>query len=322
MKEKNLELATFAGGCFWCMQPIFEEIEGVKETLVGYTGGETKNPSYEEVSTGRTGHFEAIKTKYDPKEVSYNELLETYWKNIDPTDEGGQFSDRGQQYKTAIFYHNQKQKKLAKKSKKELNQSNKFENPIKTQIIPSKEFYIAEEHHQHYYKKKTNQYKRYKEASGRKDFIEKKWSGDEKVFEKKDKEELRDELSELEYEVTQEEGTEPAFDNEYWDNKEDGIYVDIVSGEPLFSSNDKFESGTGWPSFTKPLDEDEIIKEKEEDGRIEVIAKKSGSHLGHVFDDGPNPTGKRYCMNSAALDFIPKEKLEKEGYGEYKELSE
>ena len=320
-KNEKLTKATFAGGCFWCMEGPFETMDGIEEVISGYTGGEKNSPTYSEVSTGKTGHTEAVQIFYDPEKIDYNLLLNTFWTQIDPTDDGGQFADRGTQYKTAIYYHTDKQKELAEKSKQALKESGKFDKPIVTKILPSEDFYLAEEDHQDFYKKSADYYKQYKKGSGRSDFLEKIWGDKTATPPKENKEDLKDKLTQLQYDVTQQCSTEPAFNNEYWDNKAEGIYVDIVSGEPLFSSLDKFDSGTGWPSFTKPLDETEITQNEDSTlgiKRVEVKGKDSGSHLGHIFDDGPKESGgQRYCINSASLKFISKEYLEKEGYEDY-----
>lgn len=312
--QTSVQLATFAGGCFWCMVKPFDELPGIVSVVSGYTGGHTVNPTYEEVGTETTGHVEAVQITFEPEIFPYERLLEIYWGLIDPTDRDGQFMDRGYSYRTVIFFHNEEQRKKAEASRTALKASKRFKKPIVTEILAAAPFYPAETEHQDYYKTRPMDYKLYYKGSGRDEFSQQYW------YNRDDKKRLQSQLTALQLEVTQHKGMEPAYQNEYWDNTREGIYVDVLNGDPLFSSSDQFDSGNGWPSFTRPIEEGYIRREADYTGgkvRTALRSRLSGAYLGFLHHDGTEPGKLHYRVNSAALRFIPKEALEASGLGRY-----
>ncbi len=345
--------AYFAWGCFWCLEWPYEAKEWVLDVVSGYAWWDEQTANYKTVSWWQTKHRESVRVEYNPSIIPFEDLVEHFWYQIDPTDAGGQFADRGFHYTTAIYYSTDEEKQIAETSKKALEDSGKFEEAIEVRIEPFSTFFLAEEDHQDYYLKQSAHYKRYKKWSGREDFIEDNWIEWEEIIKPKPKLDINsveteleniqinlewsddkspgnfqwwiweEGLDDLQRKVVFEQWTEPPFDNKYWDHKEDGIYVDILDGTPLFSSTDKFDSWTWRPSFTTPIDVLLIgLEEDKQFGMVRTeVETTNNTHLGHVFDDGPD-WAQRYCINSAALDFVPLEKMEEMGYGEYLVLFE
>lgn len=324
------QVATFAAWCFWCTEAVFQEEPGVLDAISWYAWWVIANPTYEQVWYGKTDYREAIQVTYNENEISYERLLDLMLRSIDPTDWWGQFGDRWFHYTTAIFAHTDEQRSMAEEvlSAKQ----NEFDKPIVTLVLPFTTFYKAEEYHQDFYKHSKERYARYKKWSWRTAHFEETWLDEileAQKYPKKelyDQDDLRSQLTPLQWKVTQEDGTEPSFKNEYRDNEEPGLYVDIVSWEPLYSSKHKYKSGTWWPSFTQPITEDAVTLHEDNKlwaKRTEVRSAEADSHLGHVFTDWPQDAWwLRYCMNSASMNFIPLNEMEKRGYGEWIEYVE
>ena len=308
--KQEQRIIYLAGGCFWGLEAYMERIQGVTDAVSGYANGKGDTTNYQLLHT--TDHAETVKVTYDPNKISLDKLLQYYFRVIDPTSINKQGNDRGRQYRTGIYYQNEQDKAVIEAALKTLQ--NKYQAPIQIEVEPLKNYVEAEEYHQDYLKKNPNGYCHIDIKKADEPLI------DDKKYPKPSDAELKQKLTALQYDVTQGKHTERSFSNEYWDNFAPGIYVDITTGEPLFSSKDKFESGCGWPSFTKPIAAE--VAEYQRDNsfnmtRIEVLSRSGHAHLGHVFDDGPRDKGGlRYCINSASIKFIPLDEMEKQGYGD------
>lgn len=321
-KPEGLKLATFGNGCFWCTEAVFRELRGVYGVTSGYTGGSIPNPTYQQVGTGATGHAEAIQIEYDPEQISYTELLEVFWKTHDPTTLNRQGADIGTQYRSAIFYHDQQQQKLAEELKAELDKSRAFRKPIVTEVVAATEFYPAEGYHQDYFAANPNQgYCRAvivpKLKKFRKVFADKLRTDKPAQPRKADADEMPPDtdfskinwkvrLTREQYRVTELAGTEQPFKNEFWNLNADGEYRCVRCGQLLFESDSKFDSGCGWPSFDVAAENGAVVLKPDLTLgmiRTEVRCSRCDAHLGHLFDDGPTETGQRFCINSASLRF-------------------
>lgn len=321
-----------AGGCFWGLEAYLDKLDGVVYAEVGYANGNTENPTYEQVCYGRTGHAEAVYVQYDLRRIDLTTLITYFFKVVDPTSLNRQGNDRGVQYRSGIYYKDNGDKTAI--DQVIAAEQRKYSAKIVTEVMPLRNYYPAEEYHQKYLAKNPGGYCHIDLGSLDSDPLAKAnvtaapasppAACGGRTYQKPEPEEIKRKLTEMQYTVTQKDATEAPFANEYWNNHEDGLYVDVVTGEPLFSSRDKYDSGSGWPSFTRPIVSDAVITRADHSlfmERVEVRSRIGGSHLGHVFDDGPaDRGGLRYCMNSASLRFIPLAQMAEQGYGEFVSL--
>ena len=307
---RELKTIYLAGGCFWGVEAYMERIYGVADAISGYANGNTENPTYEEVIRN-SGHAETVKVDYDPSLITLERIIDYYLKVVDPTSINKQGNDVGIQYRSGIYYIEDDDKQIIEE--RLTKEQEKYTKDIVVEVMKLENFFEAEEYHQDYLAKNPNGYCHIDLNKANEVLI------DISKYPKPSDSELREILTEEQYNVTQLNNTEASFSNLYWDNKEKGIYVDITTGEPLFTSTDKYDSGCGWPSFTKPISK-EVITYHEDLSynmvRTEVRSRSGDSHLGHVFDDGPKDKGGlRFCINSASIRFVALEDMEAEGYG-------
>lgn len=314
-KMDDVQAIYFAGGCFWGTEHFMKQIKGVAETEVGYANGNRKNPTYQQVCTGETGSAETVRVNYQPSEVELESLIDLFFQTIDPTSINQQGNDKGTQYRTGIYYTRAEDLPIIQRVVNQLAAN--YSKPLVVEVMPLQNFYAAETYHQDYLEQKPGGYCHISPEL----FELARKTKEKKVYRKPEDAELRTKLTEEQYAVTQKNATERAFSNEYWNEKRKGIYVDITTGEPLFISTDKFDSGCGWPSFSKPIDKKTIVEKTDTSygmKRVEVRSSTGDAHLGHIFTDGPvEKGGLRYCINSASLRFIPKDKMKEEGYADY-----
>ena len=334
METKEMKTIYLAGGCFWGTEHFLSLVHGVIKTEVGYANSNKPHPTYKEVCTGKTGAAETVKVIYNPKEISLPFLLNLYFQTIDPTSLNKQGNDRGTQYRTGIYYTDPSERSIIETSLEALQK--KYSKPLAIEVGPLENFYPAEEYHQDYLDKNPGGYchinpglfKLAREVrdttlltqEAQQSAVSDNSNSLERTYVKPSEKELRSKLTPLQYEVTQNAATERPYTNVYDKEFRPGLYVDVVTGEPLFLSTDKYDSGCGWPAFSKPITADVVngyVDTSHGMNRIEVRSKSGDSHLGHVFNDGPaDKGGLRYCINSASLKFIPLADMQKEGYGD------